>query len=332
MSVLKYNWSHSEISTIFNQAFPNLIFEAQTVHREHFSPLELQRSTLLSIKTGLCPEDCGYCSQSAHHQTEIERHRLMAIEDVAAQARAAKESGSTRLCMGAAWREVKDGKDFDTVLEMVKEVTALGMEACCTLGMLTEDQARRLKEAGCHSYNHNLDTSPEYYPKVVSTRTYQDRIRTIKHVQNAGINLCCGGIIGMGEEEKDRIELLRQLANCDPHPSSVPINLLIPVAGTPLENEGDCDPLDFVRTIATARIIMPKSFVRLSAGRTKMSDEMQALCFLAGANSIFAGEKLLTAPNPEEDKDISLISRLGMSFMKAHPGQDEREEKLSANA
>jgi biotin synthase len=269
---------------------------------------------LLSVKTGGCPEDCAYCPQSAHYNTGVERHGVLPKEVVKAKALQAKESGSTRFCMGAAWREVKDGKDFDAIVDLVKEVKGVGLEVCCTLGMLTESQAQRLKEAGCYAYNHNLDTSPEYYGEIISTRTYQDRLKTLENVRAAGMTVCCGGIVGMGEGPKDRIGLLVQLANQELHPESVPINMLVKVEGTPLAKEDQVDPIEFVRMIATARIMMPHSMVRLSAGRMEMSDEMQALCFIAGANSVFAGEKLLTTPNPGDNHDNKLMRRLGMHY------------------
>lgn len=312
--MIRNNWTLNQALAIYNQPFPELIYDAQTIHREHFSPTEIQRSTLLSIKTGGCPENCKYCPQSAHYDTDVERQKLLDKNIVLKEAKEAQACGSTRFCMGAAWREIKDGKEFDQVIELVREVHGLGMEVCCTLGMLTEEQAVRLKEAGCHAYNHNLDTSPDYYGKIITTRTYEDRLNTIKNVRKAGITVCCGGIVGMGEGVEDRLGLLVELANQDPHPESVPINLLVKVKGTPLDNATDVDPIEFVRVIATARIMMPKSYVRLSAGRKEMSDEMQALCFIAGANSIFAGEKLLTTPNPGEDHDHALVNKLGITF------------------
>ena len=293
------------------------MFQAQTIHRANFKPDEVQRSTLLSIKTGGCSEDCKYCPQSVYNDTGLERQGFLDKEVVVGKALEAKKEGSTRFCMGAAWRQVKDGKDFDHILDLVKNVSELGMEVCCTLGMLTKEQALRLREAGCHAYNHNLDTSPEYYGEIITTRTYDDRLKTISHVREAGITVCCGGIVGMGEKLDDRLALFKELSNQVPHPESVPINMLVRVEGTPLEFVDDVDPLDFVRLVATARIIMPRSMVRLSAGRTEMSDEMQALCFLAGANSVFAGEKLLTTPNPGEDHDRKLMSKLGMTFIGA---------------
>ena len=314
--MLRYDWSLTEIKAIYSQPFPDLIFQAQSVHRQNFPAIVIQRSTLLSVKTGGCPENCAYCPQSAHFDTGVERHGVLPRDFVVARAKEAQTEGSTRFCMGAAWREVKDGKDFDAVLDLVRDVRALGLEVCCTLGMITDDQALRLKEAGCYAYNHNLDTSPEFYGKIISTRTYEDRLRTLRSVRKAGITVCCGGIIGMGESLNDRLGLLMQLASQNPHPESVPINALQRVEGTPLADQKPIDPLEFVRTIATARIMMPKSYVRLSAGRVEMSDETQALCFIAGANSIFAGEKLLTQSNPGEDRDRALINKLGMRFVE----------------
>ena len=315
-SDLRHDWSLPEIRRIHNQAFPDLLFQAQSIHRRHFPADQVQRSTLLSIKTGGCPENCAYCPQSAHYSTGVERHNVLPTDYVVEQARQARDAGSTRFCMGAAWREVKDGKDFDAVLDLVRSVHALGMEVCCTLGMLSESQAQRLKEAGCYAYNHNLDTSPEFYGKIISTRTYEDRLRTLARVREAGITVCCGGIIGMGERLEDRFGLLMQLATQNPHPESVPINALQRVEGTPLADQPPIDPIEFVRMIATARILMPASYVRLSAGRVEMSDEAQALCFLAGANSIFAGDKLLTQKNNGEDRDRALMRKLGMHFVE----------------
>lgn len=312
--MLRHDWSIEELSEIYNKPFTDLVFQAQTVHRQNFDPTRVQRSTLLSVKTGGCPENCSYCPQSAHYDTGVERHGVLAKEVVLAKATEAKAAGSTRFCMGAAWRQVRDGKEFDKIIELVEGVSSLGMEVCCTLGMLNENQAQRLKEAGCHAYNHNLDTSPEYYGEIISTRTYEDRLRTLENVRKAGITVCCGGIVGMGESIRDRLGLLAQLAGQDPHPESVPINMLVRVEGTPLANQEEIHPLDFVRMVATARIAMPRSMVRLSAGRTQMSDETQALCFVAGANSIFAGDRLLTTANPGEDRDRTLMERLGMRF------------------
>ncbi len=313
-TALRHDWSLEEALALYAQPFPDLIFRAQTVHRQNFNPHEVQRSTLLSVKTGGCPENCKYCPQSAHYDTGIQRHSVLPVDVVRTKALEAKEAGSTRFCMGAAWREVKDGKDFDAILELVREVRGVGLEVCCTLGMLTESQAERLREAGCYAYNHNLDTSPDYYGEIISTRVYEDRLRTLENVRKAGMTVCCGGIVGMGESIQDRVGLLVQLANQPLHPESVPINMLVKVEGTPLANQEDVDPLEFVRLVATARIMMPTSMVRLSAGRMQMSDEMQALCFIAGANSLFAGEKLLTTPNPGEDHDGQLMTRLGMRF------------------
>jgi biotin synthase len=302
----------------FALPFPELIFRAQSIHRVHFDPAEVQISTLLSIKTGGCPEDCAYCPQSAHYDTGVAAEKLMSFDAVLAAARAAKAAGASRFCMGAAWREPKD-RDLDKICEMVKGVRTLGMETCATLGMLTAAQAKRLKESGLDYYNHNLDTSPEYYGEIITTRTYRERLDTLGHVREAGIHVCCGGIVGMGESEDDRAGLIATLASLPVHPESVPINMLVRVAGTPLaagvKQANAVDPLDLVRTIAVARIAMPKSVVRLSAGREDMSDETQALCFLAGANSIFYGPKLLTTPNPGRDRDMRLMDRLGLRPM-----------------
>lgn len=312
--MLRFDWTTDELLRVYEQPFPDLLYTAQTVHRQHFPPNKVQRSTLLSVKTGGCPEDCKYCPQSAHYDTGVDRHKLLSKEVVLDEAQKAKDAGSTRFCMGAAWRQIRDGEEFDAVLDIVSGVSEMGMEVCCTMGMLSAPQAKRLKEAGCHAYNHNLDTSPEYYGEIISTRTYQERLDTLRAVREAGITVCCGGIVGMGEGVEHRLGLLRELACQNPHPESVPINMLVRVDGTPLSKEASVEPLEFVRLLATARICMPTSYVRLSAGRTQMSDEMQALCFLAGANSIFAGEKLLTTPNPGEDKDQLLMAKLGMSF------------------
>ncbi|MCB0334957.1 MAG: biotin synthase BioB [Bdellovibrionales bacterium] len=313
---LRFDWTREEVNGIYKLPFPELIYQAQHIHRQNFSNSKVQRSTLLSIKTGACPEDCKYCPQSAHHNTDLEPHKLLPKDEVLSKAKEALDEGSTRFCMGAAWRCVKDGPDFDHVLDLVSSVHDLGLEVCCTLGMLNEDQAKRLKDAGCHAYNHNLDTSPEYYGEVITTRTYDDRLKTLKNVRSAGITVCCGGIIGMGEGESDRIGLLVELANQNPHPESVPINMLVKVKGTPFDSVPEISQIEFVRMVATARIIMPTSMVRLSAGRNEMSAETQALCFIAGANSIFAGEKLLTTPNPEDEADRALMEHLGMSFVE----------------
>lgn len=290
----------------------DLIYEAATVHRANHNPDEMQMCTLLSIKTGGCTEDCAYCSQSIHNNADLEKEILMKTEDVLAQAKAAKEAGSTRFCMGAAWPRVLDGRAFDRVCDMVKGVSDMGMEACVTLGMLTENQALRLKEAGLTAYNHNLDTSREFYDKIITTRNYDERLETLKNVAKAGISACCGGILGLGESREDRISLLHTLCNLDPQPESVPINMLVPVAGTKLEKAPKLDIFEWIRAIAVARILMPKAMVRLSAGRLEISKEAQALAFMAGANAIFTGEKLLTTPNPEENFDAALLDELGM--------------------
>ncbi|MCW9024822.1 MAG: biotin synthase BioB [Gammaproteobacteria bacterium] len=310
-SPVRHDWTEDEIAALFALPFNDLVFQAQTLHRQYFDPNEVQISSLLSIKTGRCSEDCGYCPQSAHHDSELESESLMALDEVVTAAKEAKEKGASRFCMGAAWRQPKD-RDLQAVMDMVKAVKDLGMETCMTLGMLTKDQANSLKEVGLDYYNHNLDTSPEFYGEIISTRTYQDRLDTLKHVRDANINVCSGGIVGMGESRTDRVRLLQQLANQTKHPESVPINLLIKVKGTPLEDAPDLEPLEFVRSIAVARIIMPESHVRLSAGRESMSEEMQALCFLSGANSIFYGEKLLTTANPATSSDQQLFEKLGI--------------------
>jgi biotin synthase len=314
MTELKHDWTTEEIEAIYHLPLPELIFRAQTEHRKFHKTDEIQGCQLLSIKTGGCPENCAYCPQSAHYKTAVEREPLLSVETALEAARNAKASGATRFCMGAAWRDVPQGEQFERVLEMVKGVRALGLEACCTLGMLKEEQAEKLAHAGLTAYNHNLDTSPEFYGDIITTRTYAERLDTLANVRKAGITVCSGGIIGMGENLSDRYGLLHQLANQTPHPESVPINQLVRVEGTPLENEKALDAFEFVRMIATARILMPSSFVRLSAGRLQLSDEAQALCFLAGANSIFMGEKLLTTPNPETDRDAQLLGKLGMKL------------------
>jgi biotin synthase len=311
---IRHDWTLDEVRALFDLPFPELMFRAQSIHRRHFDPTEVQISTLLSIKTGGCPEDCAYCPQSAHYSAGVKAEKLMSIDSVLAEARAAKESGASRFCMGAAWREPKD-RDLEQVCAMVQGVRALGLQTCATLGMLTQAQAGRLKQAGLYYYNHNLDTSPDYYGEIISTRTYQDRLDTLAAVRHAGIHVCCGGIVGMGENAEDRAGLIATLASLPQHPESVPINLLVKVQGTPLADAAALDPLDFVRTIAVARITMPKSVVRLSAGREDMTDETQALCFLAGANSIFYGPKLLTTPNPGRDRDMRLMDRLGLRPM-----------------
>jgi len=313
---IRHDWTRDEIRRIHALPLPELIFQAQLVHREFHRPEEVQLCRLLSIKTGACPEDCAYCPQSAHYETGVARQDLMDPAEVLEAAQRAKAEGATRFCMGAAWRQVPQGREFECVLEMVRGVSALDLEVCCTLGMLTADQALRLKQAGLTAYNHNLDTSPEFYGNIITTRVYEDRLRTIAHVREAGITVCCGGILGMGETEEDRIGLLQQLANLDPHPESVPINMLVRAEGTPLADAGELDPLIMVRAIATARILMPASRVRLAAGRQQMSQEAATLCFLAGANSIFTGEKLLTTPNPAADEDERLLGSLGMRPMQ----------------
>lgn len=308
---LRHDWQVEEIDGLFNLPFNDLLFHAQQVHRHYFDPNQVQVSTLLSIKTGKCPEDCGYCPQSIRYDTGLEVEPLMPLDEVIESAKAAKANGSSRFCMGAAWRSPKD-RDLEPVIEMVRAIKELGLETCLTLGMLTESQTQRLKEAGLDYYNHNLDTSPEYYGEVITTRTYQDRLDTLEHVRNAGMHVCCGGILGMGESRYDRVRLMQQLANQPQHPESVPINMLVRVEGTPLQEAEDFDHIEFVRSIAVARSLMPGSYVRLSAGREEMSDEMQALCFLAGANSVFYGEKLLTTPNPGADHDTQLFDKLGI--------------------
>ncbi len=312
MTDLRHNWGADEIAALFQLPFNDLLFQAHSLHRSHFDHNQVQVSTLLSIKTGACPEDCGYCSQSARSETDIERERLLPLDEVLEKARIAKTNGASRFCMGAAWRNPTD-KNLDKVIDMVIGVKALGMETCVTLGMLTEAQSERLKSAGLDYYNHNLDTSPEHYGNIITTRTYQDRLDTLKHVRDAGINVCSGGILGMGESRQDRVSLLQQLANLPQHPESVPINMLVQVKGTPLHGVDKLEPLEFIRTIAVARILMPASYVRLSAGRTEMSDETQALCFFAGANSIFYGDKLLTTDNPDENHDQALFEKLGIN-------------------
>ncbi|MBT3144204.1 biotin synthase BioB [Neptunomonas phycophila] len=327
---IRNDWTVAEVQALFDQPFNDLLFQAQTVHRQHFNPNEVQVSTLLSIKTGACPEDCKYCPQSGHYNTGLEKERLLQVEKVIEKAKQAKASGSTRFCMGAAWKHPAD-KDMPYVVEMVKQVKALGLETCMTLGMLTEDKAEQLADAGLDYYNHNLDTSPEFYDKIITTRSFQDRLDTLSNVRNSGMKICSGGILGMGETATDRIGLLRQLANMDVQPESVPINMLVKVKGTPLENVDDLDPLDFIRTIAVARIMMPASHVRLSAGREKMSDEMQSMAFFAGANSIFYGECLLTTPNPETHRDLQLFKRLGINPEQRIEEDDQAQEAAIIN-
>ena len=319
MSELRHDWRIEEVNALLAMPFSDLMFKAHQVHREHFAANQVQISTLLSIKTGACPEDCGYCSQSAKNDTSLEREKLLPLQEVIDSAKTAQTQGATRFCMGAAWRNPTD-KNLERVIEMVQAVKGLGMETCVTLGMLTDRQASRLKDAGLDYYNHNLDTSPEFYGNVISTRTYQDRLDTLDHVRNAGINVCSGGILGMGETRQDRARLLQQLANMKFHPESVPINDLVKIEGTPLSGVDKLDPFEFIRVVAAARIMMPKSYVRLSAGRTDMTDEMQAWCFFAGANSMFYGDKLLTTDNPGESHDQQLFTRLGIQTEAGQPG------------
>ena len=311
---LRHDWSRDETLALYAEPFNDLLYAAHTLHRRYHPSNQVQISTLLSVKTGGCPEDCAYCPQAAQYDTGVDAAKLMDVDEVVSAAKAAREGGASRFCMGAAWRNPKD-KDLDSVCEMVREVKALGLETCVTLGMLTGPQALRLKDAGLDYYNHNLDTSPEYYGKIITTRTYQDRLETLAHVRDSEIHVCCGGIVGMGESRSDRAGLLVELANLPEHPESVPINMLMQVDGTPLSGTPEIDALEFVRTIALARIMMPRSVVRLSAGRELMSDETQALCFFAGANSIFAGDTLLTTANPGRDADVALMSRLGITPM-----------------
>lgn len=319
-SQVRHDWRLDEVLNFFALPLNDLLFKAHSIHRQHFDPNAVQVSTLLSIKTGGCAEDCKYCPQSVHYETGVKAEKLMHADAVEAAALQAREAGASRFCMGAAWREPKE-RDMDKIIAIIGRVKSLGLETCATLGMLTRLQAQRLKEAGLDYYNHNLDTSEAFYSQIVTTRTYQERLDTLAHVREAGMNVCCGGIVGMGETVKDRAEILQTLANLPQHPESVPINQLVAVKGTPLQNSAGLDPLDFVRNIAVARILMPKSFVRLSAGREEMSDEMQALCFFAGANSIFYGEKLLTTPNPDAHSDQRLFTRLGITPMEAAPTQ-----------
>ncbi|MCE2570058.1 biotin synthase BioB [Motilimonas eburnea] len=324
---VRHDWTVAEVNALFALPFMDLVFQAQTVHRANFDPNQVQVSTLLSIKTGACPEDCKYCPQSARYDTGLEKERLLEVEKVLEEAKKAKAAGSTRFCMGAAWKNPKD-RDLPYIEEMVKGVKALGLESCMTLGMLDQSQAERLAKAGLDYYNHNLDTSPEYYDQIITTRTYQDRLDTLDHVRNSGMKVCSGGIVGLGESANDRSGLLVQLANMPKHPESVPINKLVKVKGTPLENVDDLDEFEFIRTIAVARIMMPQSHVRLSAGREKMNEQTQALCFMAGANSIFYGCKLLTTPNPEENSDMQLFKKLGINREERHQDPTELEVDL----
>jgi biotin synthase len=317
MSQAKHNWTKQELLDIYNLPFLDLLYKASTVHRENNDPHEVQVSSLLSIKTGGCSEDCGYCPQAARYNTNVKVHKLMEVSEVEQAADRAKAGGASRMCLGAAWREVRDNRDFDKVLDMVKAVNSKGLEACCTLGMLTESQAQKLADAGLYAYNHNIDTSEENYSNIITTRTYDDRLQTINHVRKAGVTVCSGGIIGMGESTEDRINMLMTLVNMDKHPESVPINALVPVEGTPMENQPLVPIWDMVRMIATTRIAMPKTVVRLSAGRTQMTQEGQALCFMAGANSIFAGDKLLTTPNPTFNEDMAMFETLGLKPREA---------------
>jgi biotin synthase len=333
MSVIRHDWTKQEILDIYNTPMMDLLYKAATIHREYHDPNTVQVSTLLSIKTGGCPEDCGYCPQAARYHTDIEGNDLMSVQQVKAQALRAKSSGSSRVCMGAAWRNVKDGPEFENVLEMVRTINKLDMEVCCTLGMITENQAQRLAEAGLYAYNHNLDTSEEYYKEVISTRGYEDRLKTIDNVRKTNVTVCSGGIIGMGEEIGDRAGMLAALSKLSPQPESVPINALVAVEGTPMEEEKPVAIWDMIRMVATTRIIMPKTQVRLSAGRTEMSREGQAMCFFAGANSIFAGDKLLTTPNPDVNADMEMFKMLGLNpqkpfVKKAQPETIEAEDSI----
>ena len=321
--MIRNNWTREEIAEIYNSPVLELIYKAATVHREMNDPSEVQVCTLLSVKTGGCPEDCSYCPQAARYHTDVKVQKLMEVNEVLEKAQDAKNAGSTRFCMGAAWREVRDNRDFDKVIDMVKGVNEMGMEVCCTLGMLTAEQAEKLKQAGLYAYNHNLDTSEEFYGDIISTRTYNDRLDTLEHVRKAKISVCSGGIIGMGEREEDRIGMLHTLATLPEHPESVPVNALVPVEGTPLEDQPKVSVWEMIRMIATARIIMPKAMVRLSAGRVRMTLEEQALCFMAGANSIFAGDKLLTTPNPAYVQDQEMFQVLQLKPRKAHKEEGE---------
>jgi len=323
-AVIRHDWSREELLALFDLPFPELLFRAASVHREHFDPAQVQVSTLLSVKTGGCPEDCAYCPQAQRYDTGVDAQKLMDTDSVVARARAAREAGASRFCMGAAWRSPKD-RDIPKVAAMIREVKALGLETCATLGMLEGHQARALKDAGLDYYNHNLDTAPDYYDSIIHTRQYQDRLDTLEHVRNAGLKTCCGGIVGMGETREHRAGLLLALANLPAHPDSVPINRLVQVAGTPLHGSAELDPFEFVRMIAVARIAMPRSMVRLSAGRESMSDELQALCFAAGANSIFYGEKLLTTSNPDTARDQALFARLGIRPMEVNVDADDHD-------
>ncbi|WP_299153323.1 biotin synthase BioB [uncultured Christiangramia sp.] len=329
---LKHDWTKEEILDIYNKPFMDLLYEAASIHREHHDPNTVQVSTLLSIKTGGCPEDCGYCPQAARYHTDLEGNDLMSVNQVKAQALRAKASGSSRVCMGAAWRNVKDGEEFDNVLEMVRSINKLDMEVCCTLGMLTENQAARLAEAGLYAYNHNLDTSEDYYKEVISTRGFDDRLATIDNVRKTNVTVCSGGIIGMGESPADRAGMLVALATLNPQPESVPINALVPVEGTPMEEQEPVPIWDMIRMVATTRIVMPETQVRLSAGRTQMSREGQAMCFFAGANSIFAGDKLLTTPNPDVNEDMEMFKMLGLNPQKPFVKKSQPESVAAENS
>jgi biotin synthase len=328
MTIIRNNWTREEIETIYNTPVLDLIYQAGTVHRQYHEAGEVQVCTLLSVKTGGCPEDCAYCPQAARYHTDVKVHKLMEVGEVMDKAIEAKEAGSTRFCMGAAWREVRDNKDFDKVLDMVKGVSQMGMEVCCTLGMLSPEQAQKLKDAGLYAYNHNLDSSEEFYSDIITTRNYGDRLETLENVRKAKISVCSGGIIGMGEKEGDRIGMLHTLATLPEHPESVPVNALVPVEGTPLEDQEKVSVWEMIRMIATARIIMPKAMVRLSAGRVRMSVEEQALCFMAGANSIFAGDKLLTTPNPAYVDDKQMFQILQLKPRPSHKENSVKEVVL----
>ncbi|RMG79186.1 MAG: biotin synthase BioB [Bacteroidetes bacterium] len=325
---IRYNWTLEEILEVYNRPLIDLIYEAASIHRKYHNPKEVQISSLLSVKTGGCTEDCGYCPQSAKYNTGINAHGMLSVEEVKKAAENAKSNGASRMCLGAAWREVRDNKDFDTILEMVKTITDMDMEVCCTLGMLTEEQAQKLADAGLYAYNHNIDTSADHYETIISTRKYEDRINTIHNVRKANVTVCSGGIIGMGESVEDRAKMLLTLANMNPHPESVPINTLVAVEGTPLENQKPVDSWELVRMIATTRIVLPKSAVRLSAGRKGRTLEAQALCFLAGANSIFSGDKLLTTPNQEFNEDMMLFEALGIQPKKPFSEKNKPEPKI----
>ncbi len=333
MEELRHDWSKEEISEIYHSPLLDLIYRAATIHRQNKDYGEVQISSLISIKTGGCTEDCAYCPQAARYNTGVNVHAMLTVDHVVELAKSAKKTGASRLCMGAAWREVRDNRDFDRVLEMVKEVTALDMEVCCTLGMLTENQAKRLADAGLYAYNHNIDTSEDDYKRIITTRTFDERLKTISNLRKAKITVCSGGIIGLGETEADRIAMLQTLSNMEKHPESVPINALVPIKGTPLENQGRVEIWEMVRMIATARIIMPASVVRLSAGRMEMSVVEQALCFMAGANSIFSGDKLLTTPNPEFNEDMKMFELLGLkpreAFKNGKPASMQKSEALA---